>query len=127
MSSDHDNNPNFQIGKGKQLYMEYLKDKVLENVGLTLDEFVDSYPEDKRFQIALKVVTSTKKSICEMFDIPVEAGCRYKRDLEKRGLLMQSIETVICPYTKHQAHLLSCDPSMFSYLSSTNQFGLFNE
>lgn len=125
MADTNRHNPNNSGGKDKHLYIQYLRYKVLDNVGLTLDEFIDSYPEDKRFRLALAHVTSTKKAICKAFKIPVEAGCRYKRCLEKNALLVQSVKMIICPYTKHPAHELSCNPDEFHRLTTTNQLGLF--
>ena len=65
--------------------------------GLHLSELKRKYNEEQLFHVGLKHVTTTKKAFCEALKIPVEAGCRYKRTLEKEGLLVQSVDEVICP------------------------------
>ena len=125
MSRDHDNNLDNWRNKDKQLYLVFLRRIVLENLQLTFEELHEKHSEDWVFYNALRFVTTTKKALCEALKIPVEAGCRYKRDLEKRGLLVQSVEEKICPYTKHPAHLLSTNPDEFDALLMSNQLNLF--
>lgn len=113
--------------KDKNLTLQYLITQVEKGTGLSFLELKKQYSEEHLFSLALKHVTTTKKALCTAFNIPVEAGCRYKRTLEKEGNLVQSIDEVICPFTKHPAHLISTNPKEFERLlkSNTNQLNLF--
>jgi len=114
-------------GENKQLILEFIISEVERGTGLTLIELKKKYSEDKLFYLGLKYVTTTKKAYCEALKIPVEAGCRYKRALEKNKLLVQSIDEVLCPYTKHLAHQISTNPMEFERLSKSavDQLKLF--
>jgi hypothetical protein len=114
-------------GKDKNLTLQNIVKQVEKGTGLSFSELKKQYSEEHLFSLALKHVTTTKKALCTAFNIPVEAGCRYKRTLEKEGSLVQSIDEVICPYTKHRAHLISTNPKEFKKLlkSNTNQLNLF--
>jgi hypothetical protein len=113
--------------KDKNFNLQSIIKDVERGTNLSISELKRNYSEDKLFAIALKHVTTTKKAICTAFNIPIEAGCRYKRTLEKDGNLIQSIDEVICPYTKHPAHLISTNPEEFERLlkSNNNQTKLF--
>jgi hypothetical protein len=113
--------------KDKNLTLQYIVKRVEKGTGLSLSELKKQYSEEHLFSLALKHVTTTKKALCTAFNIPVEAGCRYKRTLEKESNLVQSINQVICPFTKHPAHLISTNPKEFERLlkSNTNQLNLF--
>lgn len=110
--------------KGTTLVINFIKSKVENDTGLSLKELKEKYPEEQLFYVALKHITTTKKAICSAMEIPIEAGCRYKRNYEKLGLLKQSTNDVICPYTKHFAKLISTDPNEFEKLTNTNQLML---
>ncbi len=125
MKSNHENSPNKRQGKDKVSVLKYIKTRVENGTGLMLSELKNEYNEEQLFFIALRHITTTKKALCKALDIPVEAGCRYKRRYEKEGLLMESAEDVICPYTKHNARLLSTNPDEFGDLTHTNQLTLF--
>lgn len=114
-------------GKDTVLTLQFIIKQVEKGTGLSLLELKNKYSEEQLFNIALKHITTTKKALCTAFNIPVEAGCRYKRTLEKEGNLVQSIDEVICPFTKHPAHLISTNPKEFERLlkSNTNQLNLF--
>ena len=111
----------------KNLTLQYIVKQVEKGTGLSFSELKKQYSEEHLFTLALKHVTTTKKALCTAFNIPVEAGCRYKRTLEKEGNLVQSIDEVICPFTKHPAHSISTNPKEFERLlkSNTNQVNLF--
>lgn len=113
--------------KDKNLTLKYIVKQVEKGTGLSFSELKKLYSEDHLFSLALKHVTTTKKALCTALNIPVEAGCRYKRTLEKEGNLVQSIDEVICPFTRHSAHLISTNPKEFERLlkSNTNQLNLF--
>jgi len=114
-------------GEDKKLVLQFIIKEVENGTGLRFSELKKQYSEEQLFSLALKYVTTTKKALCTAFSIPVEAGCRYKRTLEKEGNLVQSIDEVICPFTKHPAHLISTNPEEFQRLqkSNSNQLNLF--
>lgn len=114
-------------GKDKHLVLQFIVKQVEKGTGLSFLELNKQYSEEHLFSLSLKHVTTTKKALCTALNIPVEAGCRYKRTLEKEGNLVQSIDEVICPFTKHPAHLISTNPKEFERLlkSNTNQLNLF--
>jgi hypothetical protein len=130
MENNQLNSPK-SFGKGqskdKYLHLQFIIKQVEKGTDLSLLELKKRYTEDNLFAIALKHVTTTKKALCTALDIPIEAGCRYKRNLEKHGNLVTSIDEVICPFTKHPAHLISTNPNEFQRLlkSNTNQTKLF--
>jgi hypothetical protein len=113
--------------KDKQLTLNYIIRAVEKGTDLSYYQLKEQYSEERLFREALQHVTTTKKALCTALNIPVEAGCRYKRELEKSGLLVQSTDEVICPFTKFPAHLISTNPKEFEGLSktNTNQLQLF--
>jgi hypothetical protein len=106
-------------------YLIYLRKEVERATDLSLYELKEMHTEDSLFQLALRHVTTTKKAICEALDIDVENACRHKRKLEKQGLLVESIDKVICGCTGHAAHNLTASPAKFEELRKTNQLNLF--
>lgn len=116
-----------KAGNDKQLLLKDIVRKVENGTNKTIQQLKKELNEEQLFNIGLKYVTTTKKAYCTALKIPVEAGCRYKRTSEKQGRLVQSIDEVICPYTKHFAHLISTNPNEFEKLqtSSSNQLKLF--
>lgn len=100
----------------KEKVLQYIIQRVEKGTGLSLQELHEKYSEDKVFYQGLKHVTTTKKAFCEAMGIPVEAGCWYKRKLEKSGHLVQSSKPVICPFTLHMARLISTNPEEFDKL-----------
>ena len=130
MESNQLNSPNSlhnRQSEDKNLTLQHIVKQVEKGTGLRLSELKKKYSEEHLFFLALKHITTTKKALCTALKIPVEAGCRYKRTLEKVGYLVQSIDLVICPLTKHPAHLISTNPKEFGRLlkSNTNQLNLF--
>lgn len=113
--------------KNKHFILKEIVLKVEKGTGLSISELKSKYSEDQIFALGLKYVTTTKKAFCSAMEIPVEAGCRYKRTLEKYGLLVQSTKEVICPYTRHLAHLISTNPDEFQRLTEVDnqQLSLF--
>ncbi|MDG1276089.1 MAG: hypothetical protein P8O16_02330 [Algoriphagus sp.] len=113
--------------QGKKFTIALIVNSIEKGTGIRLPELKKTYSEDTLFQISLHHVTTTKKALCTALNIPVEAGCRYKRSLEKEGKLVQSIDEFICPITKHPAHLISTNPNEFESLlkSNSNQLNLF--
>ena len=125
LQSENKTRQSLRQDKDKILVLKYIISQVEKGTGYTLSELKKQYKEEYLFYIGLKHVTTTKKAYCKAMDIPVEAGCRYKRKLEKNGYLVQSINKVICPYTKHFAHKISTNPNEFAELTKTNQLTLF--
>lgn len=131
MESNQLNSPKVFVhkrqGEDKVLTLQHIQNQVEKGTGVSISELKELYSEEKLFNLALKHVTTTKKALCKTFNIPIEAGCRYKRTLEKEGFLVQSIDEINCPFTKHPAHLISTNPKEFERLqkSSTNQLKLF--
>ncbi|MEI6865772.1 hypothetical protein [Flavicella sp.] len=113
------------IGKDKYLNLQYIKNQIEKGTGLSLKELKNSYSEEYLFYVSLKYITTTKKALCTVLEIPIEAGCRYKRTLEKNGYLVQSIDEVVCPFTRCMAHLLTTNPKEFEKLTNSNQLKLF--
>jgi len=113
--------------KDKQTILDYILNQVEKGTGLSLSELKSTYAEDVLFSVALQYVTTTKKALCAALNIPVEGACWYKRKLEKEAILVQSRDVVVCPYTKHLAHLLTTNPNEFEKLakSSCEQLNLF--
>jgi len=114
-------------GQDNNLILKHIINDVKKGTGLSISKLKNQYSEEQLFYVALKHVTTTKKAICTALNIPIESGCRYKRELEKNGHLVQSIDEVICPFTKHPAHLISTNPKEFKRLkkSNTNQLNFF--
>lgn len=131
MESNQLNSPKVFSHKGqvkdKYLILQLIVKQVEKGTGLSFTELKKQYSEEHLFAVAAKHVTTTKKALCTALNIPIEAGCRYKRTLEKDGNLMQSIDEVVCSITKHTAHLISTNPKEFERLlkSNTNQLNLF--
>lgn len=113
--------------QGKKFTNALIIHSIEKGTGRKLTELRKTYSEDALFKLSLQFVTTTKKALCTALNIPVEAGCRYKRSLEKEGKLVQSIDEFICPITKHPAHLISTNPNEFESLlkSNSSQLNLF--
>lgn len=105
----------------------YIRQMVEKGTGKSFLQLKSELGEDKLFFTALQHVNATKKAISEAMGIPIEAACRYKRNFEKDGLLVESIDEVKCPITKHSAHLLTTNPKEFNKLrkSRFKQLNLF--
>ena len=114
-------------GQDKNLILKCIINDVKKGTGLSISKLKKQYSEEQLFYVALKHVTTTKKALCTALNIPIEAGCRYKRHHEKNGYLVQSIDEVTCPFTKYPAHLISTNPKEFKRLkkSNTNQLNFF--
>lgn len=69
----------------------------------------------------LKVKTATASMVTEATGVPQKSICRYKRDLEKRGLLYE-VEKKHCEKTGFRAWYLTTDKSKMPF---TNQITIF--
>lgn len=114
-------------GQDKNLILKRIIYDVKKGTGLSISKLKKQYSEEQLFYVALKQVTTTKKALCKSLNINIDNACRYKRKLEIQGYLVQSIDEVICPFTKHPAHLISTNPKEFKRLkkSNTNQLNFF--
>ena len=124
MSNHH--TPHNSNNKDKKLVLQFIRKEVEKGTGLSLKELKEKYSEEQLFFIGFKYVTTTKKACCTALNIPIEAGCRYKRKYENEGALMQSIDDYVCPCTLNHARFLSTNPEEFERLckSNTNQLKL---
>lgn len=94
--------------------LDFVLRTIEKNEGLTLSELKRTKTQKQLYRIGLFHVITTNKTICEALKIPVEAGTRRKRDLEKEGRLITSTKKGICPFTKHRASFLTTNPKQFS-------------
>lgn len=60
----------------------------------------------------LKEYTATASMTAEATGIPQKSICRYKRDLEKRGLLYE-VEKKLCQLTGFRAWYLTTNPNLY--------------
>lgn len=113
--------------KNKALLSNAIVQTIEKNTGTSLLQLKNELCEADLFELGLKYVTTTKKAYCTALGIAIEAGCRYKRHLEKSGILVQSINKVVCPWTNHYAYALSTNPNEFENLriSFNMQLDLF--
>ena len=127
MKNNQKNNPRKRQPQDRELILNYIVKQVEEGTGKPIYELKVEYSEERLLYIGLQYVTTTKKAICTALDIQIENACRYKRDFEKQGLLVQSADEVLCPYTTNPAHLISTNPNEFERLqeSNSNQLRLF--
>lgn len=71
--------------------------------------------------LSTRIATATMVSIAT--GIPQKSICRYKRDLEKRGVLVE-IEKKLCKATKFRAWYITTDKTKFTQ-KINNQIQLF--
>lgn len=110
-----------------QLVLQFIVKQVENGTGFSISELKKKYSEETLFAVALKHVTTTKKALCKALELNIDNACRYKRRLEIDGLLVQSIDEVICPFTKYSEHLITTNPKELERLqkSKSNQTKLF--
>ena len=98
----------------KQNVINYIVKTIETGTGKSLFELKRNHTQCDLYRIGLKYVTTTNKALCMALDIPVEAGTRRKRKLEKEGFLVASFKQKICPYTLEFAKYLTTDPNKFN-------------
>ena len=116
--------------KDKHLILIYIRSQIEKATDKSLVELKNMYSEEGLFFEVLRYITTTKKAICEAFQIPVEAACRYKRHFEDLGLLVESADDFRCPFTGAEAKLLSTNPKEFEWLKKSktdNQLKMFDD
>lgn len=106
--------------------LKFIRKEVVKQ-SKTVFKTILSYPEIKRYHLGLKHITTSNKAICEALNIPVEAGTRYKAELEENQKLVASIDKFQCPFTKEYVQFLSTNPLEFERLtkSKINQLKMF--
>lgn len=114
-------------GQHRAQVVTLIRQELQKATGLTLEQLREQHNEKSLFFEAFRHVTTTKKAMVAAIEIPVEAGCRYKRMFEEDGLMVQSKEKYLCPFTKYKANLLTANPDEFGNLTktNTNQLPLF--
>ena len=105
---------NEKQGKDKQLLVNYIRKTIEKKTGLTYGQLLKYRTQSERYRIGLRYFTTTNKAICEALNIPVEAGTRRKRKLEKAGLLVSTPKKEICPYTGAKAHYYTTNKALFN-------------
>ena len=111
--------------KNKEKTIKYIVKQVEKGTGHTIKELKHKYSDKKLFFEALKHVTTTKKALCKSLNLEIDNACRDKRDFEKKGVLIQSVDRFSCPYSTEKAHLLTTNPEEFEKLTKSNQLKLF--
>lgn len=99
-----------------QLLKDYIIRKIESKTEQPIQLLRKNHSQIELYRIGLYYVTTTNKAICEALQIPVEAGTRRKRDLEKAGVLIASCKKRMCPFTKHPARFLTTNPNQYSEL-----------
>lgn len=104
----------------------FIRKVIIESSGLSFDTIL-KLPELKRYYLGLKYITTSNNAICKALSIPVEAGTRYKVELENNYNLVASADKFQCSYTGEYVQFLSTNPAEFERLkkSDTNQLNLF--
>ena len=110
--------PNTRQEQYKELYLKYIISEIEKGTGQSISELKRTNTQKRVFYISLKHITTTKKAICKALNLDLDAMCRYKRKLEKQGLLVQSNKDVVCKYTNHYARLLTTNPLKFDELNN---------
>ncbi|UPQ80734.1 hypothetical protein M0M57_07815 [Flavobacterium azooxidireducens] len=94
----------------------------------SLDFKVNEQGKNKLFQTQLKTIfeylknnTATASMVAEATGVPQKSICRYKRDLEKQGLLYE-VEKRHCKLTGFRAYYLTTNQDK---MPKSNQTKLF--
>ena len=103
------------------MHLNWIIRKVEKGTGLTIRELKSIYSEKALFYEALKYVSTTSRCLCMALSLSRPNSCRYKTDLERRGLLAQSVDKYICRNSFDLANLLSTNQDKFDELLKSNQ------
>lgn len=103
-----------------------IRKQILERSNLAFETIL-KLPEWKRYYLGLQYVTTSNNAICKALDVPIEAGTRYKAELENNYNLVASADKFQCNYTGEYVQFLSTNPEEFERLkkSDINQLNLF--
>ena len=110
-------------GKDSELISKVIVNEVEKGTGLSYDQLKASYSETQLFYTVLQYVTTTKRAVCEAFDMTIANNCWNKKKFQEEGILVQSKDKYRCPSSKRWANVLSTNKSEFERLtqSSSNQ------
>ncbi|MFV5695161.1 hypothetical protein ACM55G_06940 [Flavobacterium sp. LB3P122] len=105
-----------------------IRKEIIKSSSLAFETIL-KLPELKRYYLGLKYVTTSNNAICKAISIPIEAGTRYKADLENNYYLVASSDKFQCDYTGEYVQFLSTNPAEFERLkkSDINQLNLFDD
>ena len=105
-----------------------IREEIINSSSLAFETIL-KLPELKRYYLGLKYVTTSNNAICMALSIPVEAGTRYKVELENNYNLVASSDKFQCDYTGEYVQFLSTNPTEFERLkkSDINQLNLFED
>ncbi len=94
----------------------------------SLNPDADGQGKNKQFQTQKKTIfeylkhdTATASMVSNETGVPQKSICRYKRDLEKQGLLYE-VEKKLCKLTGFRAWYLTTNPDLFP---KSNQLKMF--
>ena len=110
-----------KIDYDKQMHLKWIVRKVEKRTGLTKQELKSIYSEKALFFEALKHVSTTNRSLCKALNLSRPNCCRHKKELESRGLLIQSVDKYVCRNSYDLAHLISTNQNKFDELLKSNQ------
>lgn len=116
------------LNKDKLFTLKIARDYLETVANTSIEKIRNEYSELKAYELVLRYFTTSNKIVCEVMQIPVEAGTRYKANLEKKGLLIASKDTYRCPFTGEMVSFLSTNPNEFGKLAASkkdNQLELF--
>ena len=105
-----------------------IRKEIVNNSNLDF-EVISRLIELKRYYLGLQHITTSNNAICQALEIPVEAGTRYKVELERNNYLVASVDKFQCDYTGEYVQFLSTNPAKFARLikSDPNQLNLFED
>lgn len=110
-----------KIDYDKQMHLKWIVRKVEKRTGLTKQELKSIYSEKALFFEALKHISTTSRSLCKALNLSRPNCCRHKKELESRGLLIQSVDKYVCRNSYDLAHLISTNQNKFDELLKSNQ------
>jgi len=116
-----------KIDYDKQMHLNWIVRKVEKGTGLAKQELKSVYSEKALFYEALKHVSTTSRSLCKALNLSRANCCRHKKELESRGLLIQSVDKCVCKNSYNLAYLLSTNPDKYNELLKSNQLNLFTD
>lgn len=95
----------------KKLILSNIRKEISRKSGISFKCLISKYTDKQRYRKGLYHYPTTNKAICEALIIPTEAGCRYKRLLEKKQQLTTSESKANCPITNNLAYILFTNPN----------------
>jgi hypothetical protein len=101
--------------------MSTVNTQSLDFIGLEQGKFKQIKSQKKTIFEFLKQYTATASMVSDTTGVPQKSICRYKRDLEKEGLLYE-VEKKFCKLTGFRAWYLTTNTDL---LPKSNQLNLF--